>query len=280
MMSLSIGPISLPFDRFLILACLAIAFIVGAFAAKKDKTSVDGSIAGVFILAMLAARISFVVQYWSEYQADLWSIINIRDSGFDGVTAVIVGTLALAGFAWKKPKGRRALIKGFSAGALVWTVTTFAIGTIEDTSKQLPTIMVKQMNGETVDLNQVEQGKPRVINLWATWCPPCRREMPVLEEAQQNNSDIGFVFVNQGEHSVVIEQYLQQEALSLENVMADSTGSLGYQVGSRALPTTIFVNARGELVDAHLGELSRASLKAKLEKLTNNELKLRKLESD
>lgn len=279
-MSLSIGPISLPFDRFLILVCLAIAFIVGAFAAKKDKTSVDGSIAGVFILAMLAARISFVVQYWSEYQADLWSIINIRDSGFDGVTAVIVGTLALAGFAWKKPKGRRALIKGFSAGALVWTVTTFAIGTIEDTSKQLPTIMVKQMNGETVDLNQVEQGKPRAINLWATWCPPCRREMPVLEEAQQNNSDIGFVFVNQGEHSVVIEQYLQQEALSLENVMADSTGSLGYQVGSRALPTTIFVNARGELVDAHLGELSRASLKAKLEKLTNNELKLRKLESD
>lgn len=280
MMSLSIGPISLPFDRFLILVCLAIAFIVGAFAAKKDKTSVDGSIAGVFILAMLAARISFVVQYWSEYQADLWSIINIRDSGFDGVTAVIVGTLALAGFAWKKPKGRRALIKGFSAGALVWTVTTFAIGTIEDTSKQLPTIMVKQMNGETVDLNQVEQGKPRVINLWATWCPPCRREMPVLEEAQQNNSDIGFVFVNQGEHSVVIEQYLQQEALSLENVMADSAGSLGYQVGSRALPTTIFVNARGELVDAHLGELSRASLKAKLEKLTNNELKLRKIESD
>lgn len=279
-MSLSIGPISLPFDRFLILVCLAIAFIVGAFAAKKDKTSVDGSIAGVFILAMLAARISFVAQYWSEYQADFWSIIDIRDGGFDGITAVIVGALALAGFAWKRPKGRRALIKGFSAGALVWTVTTFAIGTIEDTSAQLPTIMVKQMNGETVDLNQVEQGKPRVINLWATWCPPCRREMPVLEEAQQNNSDIGFVFVNQGEHSVVIEQYLQQEALSLENVMADSTGSLGYQVGSRALPTTIFVNARGELVDAHLGELSRASLKAKLEKLTNNELKLRKIESD
>lgn len=280
MMSLSIGPISLPFDRFLIVVCLAIAFIVGAFAAKKDKTSVDGSIAGVFILAMLAARISFVAQYWSEYQADFWSIIDIRDGGFDGIAAVIVGVLALAGFAWKRPKGRRALIKGFSAGALVWTVTTFAIGTIEDTSAQLPTIMVKQMNGETVDLNQVEQGKPRVINLWATWCPPCRREMPVLEEAQQNNSDIGFVFVNQGEHSAVIEQYLQQEALSLENVMADSTGSLGYQVGSRALPTTIFVNARGELVDAHLGELSRASLKAKLEKLTNNELKLRKLESD
>lgn len=196
MMSLSIGPISLPFDRFLIVVCLAIAFIVGAFAAKKDETSVDGSIAGVFILAMLAARISFVAQYWSEYQANFWSIIDIRDGGFDGITAVIVGTLTLAGFAWKRPKGRRALIKGFSAGALVWTVTTFAISTIEDTSAQLPTIMVKQMNGETIDLNQVEQGKPRVINLWATWCPPCRREMPVLEEAQQNNSDIGFVFVN------------------------------------------------------------------------------------
>ncbi|AUD80117.1 redoxin [Kangiella profundi] len=271
-MSLSIGPISLPIDRLLILVCLAITFIVGAFAAKKDKVSVDGSIAGIFILSMLAARISFVVQYWAEYQQDLWSMIDIRDGGFDAWTAIIVGLVSLIVFAWKQPKACKALIKAYLVGFCVWGITTFSLRMLNYTAQQLPAIMVKQLDGIAVDLNKVEQGKPRVINLWATWCPPCRREMPVLQEAQQEMTDVGFVFVNQGEHSEVIEQFLSREDLALGNVMADTRGVLGYQIGSRALPTTLFINAQGELVDAHLGELSKASLKAKLEKIEKLEV--------
>lgn len=271
MMTLSIGSISLPFDRLLLLICLAIAFIVGAVAAKKDKTSVDGRIAGIFVIAMIAARISFVIQYWQEFQGSVWAMIDIRDGGFDGLTAIIIGFMALIGFAWKRAKGRQAMFKGVMAGVLLWVLTTASLWAIKDTSQQLPHIMVKRLEGAAVNLSDVEDGKPRVINLWATWCPPCRREMPVLEEAQQTMDGIGFVFVNQGEHSAIIEQYLQQETLLLDNVLADMTGSLGYQVGSRALPTTLFVNAQGQLVDAHLGELSKASLKAKLEKLIDKE---------
>lgn len=272
MMSLSIGPISLPFDRFLILVCLAITFIVGAFAAKKSKISIDGSIAGIFLLSMLAARISFVIQYWAEYQQDIWSVIDIRDGGFDAWAAIIVGLVSLIVFAWKQPKARKALIKAYLVGVCVWGITTFTLQMLKNTAQQLPTIMVQQLDGVVVDLNKVEQGKPRVINLWATWCPPCRREMPVLQEAQQEMTDVGFVFVNQGEHSEVIEQFLSREDLALSNVMADTRGVLGYQIGSRALPTTLFINAQGKLVDAHLGELSKASLKAKLEKIEKLEV--------
>lgn len=273
MMSLSIGPLSLPFDRFLILVCLAITFIVGSFAAKKNRIAIDGSIAGIFLLSMLAARISFVVQYWAEYQQNLWSMIDIRDGGFDGSAAIIIGLVSLMGFAWKQPKARKALIKAYATGTLVWVITSFSVHILNNTTQQLPPVMVEQLDGMAVDLNEVEQGKPRVINLWATWCPPCRREMPVLQEAQQTMADVGFVFVNQGEHRQVIEQFLKQEALALNNVMADARGVLGYQIGSRALPTTLFIDAQGKLVDAHLGELSKASLKAKLEKLERLEVK-------
>lgn len=273
MISISLGPISLPFDRFLILVCLVIAFIVGSVVGKKGKVSVDASIAGIFVIAMLAARLSFVAQYWQEYQNSIWLMLDIRDGGFDMITALIVGALVFMGFVWKRPEGRRALISGVTVGVVVWGVTTMSLWMIKETSQQLPPIMVKQLTGDTVDLNQIEQGKPRVINLWATWCPPCRREMPVLEEAQRNIKEIGFVFVNQGEHTAVIEQYLQQESLGLDNVVADSSGSVGYQVGSRALPTTLFINAQGQLVDAHLGELSRASLKARLDNLVAQERK-------
>ena len=271
MMSLSIGPLSLPIDRLLIVICLAVAMTVGAIAGRKDEASVDGRMALIFILSMLAARISFVIQYWEEYRGSIVSMIDIRDGGFDAIAAVMVGLLALIVIIWKKVKGRKALITGITADVLVWGLTTVTLWAIKDTSQHLPSIMVKQLDGRTIDLNKVEADKPRVINLWATWCPPCRREMPVLQEAQKTMDDIGFVFVNQGEHSAVIEQYLQRESLLLENVMADARGNLGYQVGSRALPTTLFINAQGQLVDAHLGELSRASLKAKLKKLRLNE---------
>ncbi|HAQ27862.1 MAG TPA: peroxiredoxin, partial [Pseudomonas sp.] len=111
-------------------------------------------------------------------------------------------------------------------------------------------------------------GKPLVVNLWATWCPPCRREMPVLAEAQRTESDVTFLFVNQGEGERVIADFLDTEGLGLENVLLDTGGRLGQHVGSTALPTTLFYDAEGRQVGSHLGELSRASLARALERLT------------
>jgi hypothetical protein len=91
--------------------------------------------------------------------------------------------------------------------------------------------------------------------------------MPALEQAQKQIPQVGFVFVNQGEHQAVIEQFLRKESLTLDNIVVDNKSMLSQMIGSRALPTTLFVDKDGMLVDAHLGELSRASLAAKLKKL-------------
>lgn len=99
-----------------------------------------------------------------------------------------------------------------------------------------------------------------VVNLWATWCPPCRREMPMLAAAQQEYDEVTFVFVNQGEGRGEIKGYLDQNGLALDNVLLDTRGALGQTVGSMALPTTLFYDANGRLADTHLGELSRATL--------------------
>ncbi|WP_459655422.1 TlpA family protein disulfide reductase, partial [Achromobacter xylosoxidans] len=65
------------------------------------------------------------------------------------------------------------------------------------------------------------QGKPTVVNLWASWCPPCRREMPAFEQAQAANPDIHFVFLNQGEAASTVRQYLDEHAPSLANALLD-----------------------------------------------------------
>ena len=267
MLSISVGPLSLPLDRLLLLLSFAIAIFVGNIVGRKNNQSADGKIATLFIVSMLVARLVFVIQYWPEYRGNWVAIIDIRDAGFNvwagAITALVLTIVAC--FRYKKL--RKSLLAGLGAGAFFWILTTTTLWLIKDTSQKLPTVVVNQLNGEAVPLNDIESGKPRVINLWATWCPPCRREMPVLQQAQQNNPNVGFVFVNQGEHEAVIEQYLSKESLLLENVVADSKAVLGQLAGSRALPTTLFIAADGRIVDAHLGELSSAKLKSKLNRL-------------
>ena len=116
-----------------------------------------------------------------------------------------------------------------------------------------------------VSLADVHPGKPKVVNIWASWCPPCIREMPVLERAQERYTDIAFVFVNQGEQIETINYFLQQQELSIRNVLSDINGSLAGATGSHALPTTLFYDSEGRQVDVHMGELSNASLAQKLE---------------
>ena len=129
---------------------------------------------------------------------------------------------------------------------------------------RLPELTLRDVQGQPLELRE-KLGRPMVINLWATWCPPCRREMPVLAEAQRAHPGVTFVFANQGEGAGEVSAYLASQALQLDNVLLDSDGALGQLVGSRALPTTLFYNAEGRLLGSHLGELSRASLARALE---------------
>jgi hypothetical protein len=73
--------------------------------------------------------------------------------------------------------------------------------------------------------------------------------------------------VNQGESAATVRQYLQAKQPDLANVMLDAGKELGRQMDSTALPTTLFYDALGRLVDTHLGALSSATLASKLEKL-------------
>ncbi|WP_146012541.1 TlpA disulfide reductase family protein, partial [Janthinobacterium sp. AD80] len=126
---------------------------------------------------------------------------------------------------------------------------------------------LRTLDGESVSLAALAAGKPMVVNLWASWCPPCRREMPVLAAAQQARADIVFVYANQREDAAAANAFLAPSGLALRNVVLDSEAALGKAAGSSALPTTLFYDARGRLADTHLGELSDASLASKLQKI-------------
>jgi hypothetical protein len=93
--------------------------------------------------------------------------------------------------------------------------------------------------------------------------------MPVLEDAQRMRPDVTFLFVNQAESMQSVSTYLATQGLNLDNVLFDASGRLGQAVGSMALPTTLFYQADGRLINSHLGELSEASLARAMEPFDN-----------
>jgi len=260
MLSVSLGPLSLPLGQLLLISAFVIALIVGAITGRKEGVPIAGALSDIFLMSLVASRIGFVIEYFEHYQENLWGIIDIRDGGFH-VIAGLLGALALTAWKlWRHAKMRRPLSIAVASGLLTWGSVVLLVSLMESSSRGIPDTTFTLLDGTPVALAEVAGNKPMVVNLWASWCPPCIREMPVLEKAQQNNPDVTFVFVNQGEQSETITRFMGEHKLSLQNVLTDTSASLGRTTGSQALPTTLFYDANGQQVNAHLGELSQASL--------------------
>lgn len=266
-MSISIGPLSLPIGHLILVIAFALALLVGGLLGRKYRVPVAGSVADLFVVAMLSARVGFVISYFEHYQNDLLGIIDIRDGGFD-VLWGIIGAISFTGFLlWRREAQRKPLATAALTGALFWAATAGSITLIEQQARSMPEVSLRSLSGEVTSMDQLAPGKPLVVNLWATWCPPCIREMPVLEEAQQIYPDVAFVFANQREQPETIRSFLEKNRLDLNNLYRDDQAQLARAVGSNGLPTTLFYNDQGELIDSHMGELSRATLARGLEKI-------------
>jgi len=265
MLSINIGPLALPVGLVVLLAAGVVAASVGHWVGRRTQTGIVNTLSDMLIAAVLAARIGFVVAWFDLYRATPWSMLDIRDGGFMLWPGVVAALLVALWQGWRRPALRKPLAAGLAAGTLVWGGFFAATRPAEQTP--LPTTALTTLAGEPTSLAKLAGGKPLVVNLWASWCPPCRREMPVLAAAQQRETGVSFVFVNQGEDAATAQRYLNTGQFHLANVLLDPTTALGREVGSRALPTTLFYDAAGRRVDTHLGELSAASLASKLQTL-------------
>ena len=147
----------------------------------------------------------------------------------------------------------------------VWAITALLLVACGE-SKSKPELVLQDLHGKQVSLQQL-QGKPAVINMWATWCAPCRREMPVLQQAQQNHPHIQFVLLNQGEKAPVISAYLQKNQIQLPNVWLDETMQSRTVLPYQGLPSTYFLNQQGEVVAHSLGELTPIQLQQYLQQI-------------
>ena len=109
------------------------------------------------------------------------------------------------------------------------------------------------------------QGKPLVLNFWATWCPPCVEEMPLIEAFYQQNQSKGWQVVGLAvDQPSRVRHFLSQASISYPIGLAGMNGTeLGQKLGNSqgSLPFTLVLNAQGDVIQQKLGKLSAEEIK-------------------
>ncbi len=258
----SVGPFSVQVIAVALGAVLA--WLTARLLWRKDGTGKRAAalLLDALLVGLLAARALYVLRWWPDYSAAPRAIVSVGDGGFYWWAGLPAG---LAYLAWRTrglPPLRQAALGSAAIGIAVWT---FAQGDIVQARRvSLPALALETLDARPVSLDQYA-GQPLVINLWASWCPPCRREMPVLAQAQADYPDVRFLLINQGEGAATVRNFLARQGLAFKDVLLDPASRAMPTLRTRGLPTTLFFDAQGRLAQAHMGELTAARLRQTLQ---------------
>ncbi|MDH6233715.1 thiol-disulfide isomerase/thioredoxin [Mesorhizobium soli] len=264
MNALSIGPLMFAPDRFAAVLAIGI-FLAGAELLARN---VDARFSGwswrAGLAFLIGARLGHVLRHLDSFTAEPLRTLAVWQGGFlisVGLVAAVAITLI---YLRRQPR------------LLIWTsvpvaASAFAAMFVVQLTAGVPPTPLPSGTYNALDGSAVAPasltGKPMVINLWASWCPPCRREMPMVAEVSAANDRVAFLFVNQGEDEAAVKSYLETESLALGTVLLDGLGRFSRHYMTPGLPATLFVGADGRLRSVHMGEISREALLAGIAEL-------------
>lgn len=147
-------------------------------------------------------------------------------------------------------------------------------GYSETRLESLPGFRLPDLTGQEIESSSWA-GKVLVLNYWATWCPPCLREIPLFAEAQDQYADAGLQVVGIAiDRPEDVETFLEQHPVNYPILIGGTEAiELSRRLGNRmqGLPFTVIFDQRGRRVDAQIGEVTKASLAESLTALIPQE---------
>ncbi|WP_287370039.1 TlpA disulfide reductase family protein [Oceanithermus sp.] len=265
--AVSLGPFVMPLDRLFTLLALAGFLATAELMARRLKLVFLSNWAWNAVFAgLIAARLGYVAGHWPVYREDLLSVLYFWQGGFSPLWGLL-GGLAYTLAAFRGRLGELRLVFWPAAGGALVAAALFGIAAVKVPEQaELPDLTLTTLAGAPRNLADY-RGQPVVINVWATWCPPCRREMPMLAQAEEENPGVAFVFVNSGETEAQVRAFLDEEGLFFNHMLLDPGQRLVPRLNVIGYPTTFFFNRDGVLVARKTGELSRAALEDFLKRI-------------
>lgn len=257
---MSIGPFFISLHRLFLLAGALVAFGAAALMLRGEARARGSSILWTSMFAgAFVARMAYVLTHGQHYRENLFEILYIWDGGLNAASGIATTLVAAAWLAIRRDVGAERVLASLLIGMSTWGLLHVVAGAVRD--EQLPLladVTLSRLDGKPAQLRSFAVN-PVVLNLWATWCPPCRREMPVLSAAQAEHEEVHFVFANQNESADEVRKFLITQGLPIENVLLDK-GLLATEYRAPGLPTTLFFDRDGRLQRVHMGELSAPRL--------------------
>lgn len=280
MLSLSLGPFALPVGPVLLLVASVLASLVAEWVARNraKHAAVDGpdgvrndaepapaaapaprriaagdAITASVLLGLLAARLGHLALNWHAYADSPASVIDIRDGGWNLPIGVVAGLAWLLRLGWRTPTQRPALAAGAVVGLVIWGMglqmqqRAAPVGYPEVT-------LVSLKDGQPATLAQAARGRPVVVNLWASWCGPCRVEMGSLERLSRRKGAQAFtvIGISTDDYPEAALGFVQKTGTTFSHFI-DQKLVLENMLGADRLPLTVLVDAQGRVVDKIYG---------------------------
>ncbi|MBM4413392.1 MAG: TlpA family protein disulfide reductase [Chloroflexi bacterium] len=136
--------------------------------------------------------------------------------------------------------------------------------TIATVDQPAPAFTWRDAQGTTRQLADY-RGQRVILNMWATWCEPCRSEMPDLDRVHGRN-DVVVIGINKGQNIDVIPPFIDEIGVSFP-LISDPDGDVSLAYGVRNLPTSVFIDREGFVRTISIGILSADALTLQLERL-------------
>lgn len=270
--TLSIGPLNLPAAVPVIGGIWLAAWLAGRLILRRDSESarIFSDLVGSPLLPFLLAwKLSLILTDFRDVVRYPQLLLYSAGGGMN----ILIGALAGAGWLavrWFRHRPGRPVNRSLLAALGVVVVAAAALTAISRTTPvdagDAPAAVELTLTDPTGGswTASSDRGQVIVLNFWASWCPPCRAEMPILDRAAAENrySGVAIYAVN----AVLTEKspeagtlWMEENAFTLP-VLLDDRGEGSRLFGISSLPTTIVMDPEGQVVRMKVGAISRSWL--------------------
>lgn len=266
MNAIALGPVLISLPRLYALVCALLLLAGARYFSGLPRAQRKRWFSGVVIAWVISARLGYVALNANSYTAEPLAAFKLWQPGYHGAIglAAALGVSAVMLRHRLNALVRIAIMLLCAFGLWLGLAALSPLGG-HNALHTLPDITLDDLDGNPVALASLAESvdTPVIVNLWATWCPPCRREMPLLAEFQQRN-DVRVVIVNQGEDLLPVVRYLDtlahDQGPSFDTALRDPQQRLMAAFEAPGLPTTLLLDAHGRVQKRHAGELNHATL--------------------
>lgn len=261
MNAIALGPLLISLPRLYAVGCALLLLLASRFLWGLSARQQGRWFNGLLLVWLVTARITYIVLNLESYSVEPLEALKFWQPGYHPLGGLLGGLIWTAWLLRQQLMSMMAAMTLLVGAIAIWMLlvalmplgSSFAVD-------ELPDLTLEDIEGNAVHLPSLaESGDLIIINLWATWCPPCRREMPLLEETAQREG-VSVVVANQGEDLLPIVRFLDEQALNFDYALRDPSQQLMAQFQAPGLPTTVLFDSQGNTLDIHVGELTRAHL--------------------